>query len=155
MKNEPKIKKVITASKVKETVLDNLIWIAGCALFAAGISIFAVPNDIAQSGITGLAIIVNHLIHTPVGLTNFVLNIPLIILAWIFLGWKFVGKTLWVTVVLSALLDVTGHLPPYTGDKLLSSLFCGAITGAGLAVVFMRGATTGGTDILAILFRKK
>jgi uncharacterized membrane-anchored protein YitT (DUF2179 family) len=156
MKKEPKVKKALTASKVKESILDNLIWFAGCALFAAGISIFAVPNDIAQSGVTGLAIIVNHLLHTPVGLTNFVLNIPLIILAWIFLGWKFVGKTLWVTIVLSVMLDVLGHfLPAYSGDKLLASLFCGVITGAGLALVFMRGATTGGTDILALLFRKK
>ncbi len=147
-----------TSSAIKELLLDNLIWFIGCALYAAGVLIFAVPNGIAQSGVTGLAIIVNYLLHTPVGLTYFVLNIPLIVSAWIFLGWKFVAKTLWVTVILSVMLDAFGPFLDkyqYTGDKLLAAMFCGAITGTGLALVFMRGATTGGTDILGRLFRKK
>lgn len=156
MKNVSKNKINITSTSVKELLLDNLFWIAGCGLYAAGVLIFAVPNGIAQSGVTGLAIIFNFLLHTPVGLTYFVINIPLILGAWLALGWKFVAKTLWVTVILSVMLDAfSPFLPTYTGDKLLAALFCGAITGAGLALVFMRGATTGGTDILGRIFRKK
>lgn len=140
---------------VRELLLDNLMWVLGCALYAAAIRIFAVPNNIAQSGVTGLSIIVNHLLNTPIGITNLVLNIPLIIAAWIKLGWKFVAKTLWVTVLLSVMLDAFGlFLPVYQGDALLAALFCGALSGAGLALVFIRGATTGGTDILARLVRK-
>lgn len=150
-----KVKK-ITPSAVKELLLDSLFWFTGCALYAAGVLIFAVPNGIAQSGVTGLAIMFNHLLNTPVGLTYFIINIPLILLAWLRLGWKFVAKTLWVTVILSVMLDVFApFFPEYTGDKLLAALFCGAITGAGLALVFVRGATTGGTDILGRIIRKK
>lgn len=156
MKNTKVKTNKITSSAVKDLLLDNLFWFAGCALYAAGVLIFAVPNGIAQSGITGLAIIFNHLLSTPVGLTYFLLNIPLILFAWLRLGWKFVAKTLWVTVILSVMLDAFApFFPVYTGDKLLAALFCGAITGAGLALVFVRGATTGGTDILGKIIRKR
>nr|HQH63833.1 YitT family protein [Clostridiales bacterium] len=100
------------AIRWRELLLDNAAWFAGCVLFSAGIIIFAVPNDIAQSGITGAAIMVNYLIHTPIGLTNLVLNIPLIIAAWIVLGKRFVAKTLWTTVMLSVCLDAMEYLLP-------------------------------------------
>lgn len=150
--------KSVKASDVKTAVWDNVIWLFACSLYATGVVIFAIPNGIAQSGITGLSIIINHLIHTPVGMTNLVLNIPLTILAWKFIGWKFVAKTFWVTVVLSVALDVFGrvlHPYAYTGDKLLAALFCGAISGVSLALVLMRGATTGGVDTIARLFRHR
>lgn len=91
----------------------------------------------------------------PLGTANFLLNLPLMILALVFIGWRFVAKTLWVTAILSALLDLFGSfMPTYTGDKILAAIFCGVCTGAGLAVVFMRGATTGGTDIIGRLVHK-
>jgi len=156
MKNEPVKKIKFTQSSVKELLLDNLLCFIGGALYTASILIFAVPNGIAQSGLTGVSIMLNSLLNTPVGLTYLLLNIPLLLAAWLFLGWKFVAKTLWVTVIVSVMFDVmTPFLPAYTGDKLLAALFCGALSGAGLALVFMRGATTGGVDILARLFRKK
>ena len=92
-KNHTKTNK-ITPTAVKDILLDNLFWFAGCALYASGVLIFALPNGIAQSGLTGLAIIVNHLLKTPIGVTYFILNIPLILLAWQRLGWKFATKTL-------------------------------------------------------------
>ena len=148
--------KNITGSKVWNLLLDNLAWLLGCFLYAVSVIVFAVPNEIAQSGITGLAIIFNALFNTPIGLLYFLLNIPLIIAAWRLLGWKFVAKTLWVTVLLSVMLDaLKPFLPVYRGDRLLAALYCGALSGAGLALVFMRGATTGGTDILARLVRKR
>ena len=137
-------------------VIDNICWIVGCSLYSIGVVAFALPNSIAQSGTTGLAIIVNHLFEfIPLGTANFLLNVPLMILAFIFIGWRFVAKTMWVTVILSATLDLfTKFLPTYTGDKILAAIFCGVWTGAGLASVFMRGATTGGTDIVGRLVHK-
>lgn len=157
MKRKPKNKK---PSK-RETVdffIDNVCWIAGSILYAAAVTIFSVPNGIAQSGLTGLSIIVNHLIGTPVGATNFVLNIPLIILAWVFIGWKFVAKTLWVTTLVSAALDISSYLLAdyaFTDDTLLAALFSGILSGVGLGLIIFRGATSGGTDIIAKLMRKK
>lgn len=145
-----------TGQKIAGAVIDNICWIVGCSLYSIGVVSFALPNSIAQSGTTGLAIIVNHLFEfIPLGTANFLLNLPLMILALVFIGWRFVAKTLWVTAILSALLDLFGSfMPTYTGDKILAAIFCGVCTGAGLAVVFMRGATTGGTDIIGRLVHK-
>lgn len=145
--------------KALSLVVDNLFWIVGCVAYAAGVTIFAVPNNIAQSGMTGVAIIINYLIHTPIGITNFVLNIPLFILAWIFIGKKFTLKTLLVTTILSVIMDAMttlinkGIIPTYEGDTLLACIFCGALCGFGLSMAFLRDSTTGGTDIIMRLFK--
>ena len=108
------------------------MWIIGCILYSIGVNSFAVPNSIAQSGVTGVAVILNHLFSVPVGTVNLLLNIPLLILMWIFLGKKLVARTLWVTVLLSAALDLIAmFIPVYTGDKILASLFCGLLQGSG------------------------
>ncbi len=142
-------------ARLLEILVNNLMWILGSALYSSAIIVFALPNGIAQSGASGVAIILNYLFDTPIGVTNFIINIPLIILAWIFIGGKLVRKTLWVTALLSAMLELfSSNLPEYRGDPLLASLFCGAIAGIGLSMVILRGATTGGTDIVARLVRK-
>lgn len=144
------------SARVKTIFVDNFFFFLGCAMYAAAVNIFAIPNNISQSGVTGISIILSHLFSFPVGVTNLVLNIPLLILARIFLGRGFVAKTLWVTVILSVALDVFSlFLPEYTGDRLLSALFCGAISGIGLAMILARGATSGGADIVSRLFRLK
>lgn len=161
MKKGESIKSVFANFSVKEFAVDNIYYILGCILYAAGVNIFAIPNNIAQSGITGLAIIINYLVpQFPVGLTGLVLNIPLIVLAWIFIGKAFTLKTLWTTVMLSFCIDGvaavmdTGLIGAYTGDKLLASLFCGVMCGVGIALIIVRGATSGGTDVLGRLLKK-
>ncbi len=148
--------------KVLDFLVDNLFWLIGCISYSAGVTLFAVPNNIAQSGMTGVAIIINYLIHTPIGITNFCLNVPLFILAWIFIGKKFTVKTLWVTSMLSLIMDVMtsltnkGIIPVYdNGDRLLACIFCGLLCGFGLSVTFLRNATTGGTDIVMRLIKRR
>ena len=136
-----------------QLIKNNIMWVIG---YSIGVCCFAVPNSIAQSGFTGIAVIVNHLFSLPVGIVNLALNIPMLILMWIFLGRQLVARTLWVTVILSTALDVFGAImPTYTGDKLLASLFCGILEGAGLGLITITGATSGGTDIVARLIHKK
>lgn len=139
-----------------QLIKNNIMWVIGCSLYSIGVCCFAVPNSIAQSGFTGIAVIINHLFSLPVGIVNLALNIPMLILMWIFLGRQLVARTLWVTVILSTALDVFGAImPTYTGDKLLASLFCGILEGAGLGLITITGATSGGTDIVARLIHKK
>lgn len=139
-----------------QLIKNNIMWGIGCSLYSIGVCCFAVPNSIAQSGFTGIAVIVNHLFSLPVGIVNLALNIPMLILMWIFLGRQLVARTLWVTVILSTALDVFGAImPTYTGDTLLASLFCGILEGAGLGLITITGATSGGTDIVARLIHKK
>ena len=159
MKKES-VKDVFKGLNVKSVAIDNVFFIIGCVLYSLGVNIFAIPNNIAQSGITGLAIIINYLLpKLQVGLLAFLLNIPLLVLAWIFIGKRFTMKTLWVTAMLSLVIDGVklmmnkGLIGAYTGDKLLAAMFCGAMCGAGLALVIVRGATTGGTDVVGRLLK--
>lgn len=147
---------------VRAFFADQVLFLLGCLFYALGVNLFAIPNHIAQSGVSGLAIISNYLLEVPVGLANLALNIPLIVLALIFLGWRFVSKTLWVILELSLALDLVAYLleafgprfgVPHTEDRLLAALFCGALEGLGLALVMARGASTGGTDIVGWLVR--
>lgn len=153
-------KSKLNKNQVGNVLLDNLFWVLGCILYSTGVTFFAVPNKIAQSGITGVAILVNYLIKTPIGITNFVLNVPLFILAWIFVGKRFTIKTLWVTLMLSGIMDLTTWMikqeifSVYKGDVLLAAIFCGACCGTGISLVFLRNATTGGTDVVMRLLRK-
>ncbi len=140
--------------KVLDLIADNLIWIAGCFIYALAINFFNVPNQIAQGGFSGLAIVINYLTGLPVGTINLALNIPILLIALKFIGKKFVLKTLWVTVLLSVSIDLVALIPyEYTGDKLLASIFSGTLLGAGVALVAARGSTTGGTDVLSKLLR--
>ena len=143
-------------TNVKELIKNNAIWLLGCSLYSIGVNSFTIPNSIAQSGMTGLAVVFNYLFEVPVGTVNLILNIPLLILMWIFLGKKLVARTLWVTVVLSTALDIFSlFMPAFTGDKILASLFCGLFQGAGLGLIMITGATSGGTDIVGRLVHKR
>lgn len=146
----------MTKSKFQELLKNNGTWIIGCILYSIGVNSFSIPNSIAQSGITGLAVIVNHLTEFPVGTANLIMNIPLLILMWIFLGKKLVARTLWVTVILSTALDLTALIPfDYKGNTLLAAIFCGLLQGCGLGLIMITGATSGGTDIVGRLVHKK
>lgn len=149
--NRPDRKKVLNFIK------ENILWIVGCSIYSVSLNCFAVPNNIAQSGVSGLAIVGNYLLpFLSLGLMNFLLNIPLLLMAWKRLGRQFVGKTLWVIVILSVCLDLWGKiLPAYQGDKILASLFSGVLSGIGLATVLMTGATSGGTDIVGRLIHRR
>ncbi len=153
-----------TAGTVRTLLTDQFFYFFGCLFYALGVNLFALPNQIAQGGFSGASIILNYLLGTPVGMTNLALNIPLLIVAGIVLGWRFVSKTVWVTVELSLLLDLVAYFlnryaphaaSAYINDRLLASLFCGALEGFGLALVISRGASTGGTDIIAWLVRRR
>ena len=143
-------------AKTLNLLKNNGLWIVGCILYSIGVNCFSVPNNIAQSGITGVAVIINYLFDLPVGTVNFALNLPLLMLMLIFLGKQLFFRTLWVSVLLSTALDVVAiFAPEYTGDKILAALFCGLFQGAGLGLIMITGATSGGTDIIAMLAHKK
>ena len=117
--NKEKIKDFFKKDNLIQTGKNNIIWIIGCSLYAIAVNSFVVPNDIAQSGVTGLAVFFNNLFSVPVGITNFVLNVPLLILMWLFLGKKLVARTLWVTALLSAALDIFAFIIFHQGLRLL------------------------------------
>lgn len=141
--------------KILDEIKNILMWAIGCSSYSIGVNCFVKANGIAQSGMTGLALIINKIFGFPLGITGFILNVPLLILMWIFLGKKLVARTLVVSAILSAALDgLAAVLPSYTGDKLLATLFCGIFEGFGIGLIMITGATSGGTDIIGKLIHK-
>lgn len=128
----------------------------GSLLVALSLNLFLVPNKIAAGGFSGIATVVYYLSHfkLPVGMTMLALNIPAFIWGVKTIGVDFGVKSVYGTIALSVLTDVTTFLPCITYDKLLASVFGGALMGLGLAIVLLYGATTGGTEMLARIIHK-
>lgn len=142
---------------LRELIKDGVFFTVGTFLYSIGVSVFTVPNRIAPGGVTGLSTILHYLIHTSVGTMILVLNIPLLILAFRFLGKRFVMKTVFCTVLVSVFTDILSlpFVPKYMDNPILAALYGGVLSGAGLGMVFLRGGTSGGSDILSRLLRLK
>lgn len=136
--------------------VDLLYDLVGSALFALGIDCFVNPANLAPGGMSGVAILLNYLWQLPIGLMSFVLNIPLLILSYMFLGKSLTFKTVKSLVISSIMVDmvIIRVAPVYMGDRMIGAVFGGILMGAGLAIIFLRGSTTGGTDIISFLVRK-
>ena len=138
------------AKNVKEFLLDLIFMTAGSVIYAVGLNGFTAPNNIAPGGVSGIAIVLNYLFGTPVGTVILLINVPIIIWAIIEIGYKLVTKTMLAVVLNAACIDIVAlFMPVYHGDPLIITLIGGVCEGVGLSLVFMRGATTGGTDMIA------
>ena len=125
--------------------------LAGGVCYAVGMYVFAMHADFAPGGVSGLALIANHLWGMPVGLGTLLLNMPLFALAWRFVGHHFLRRTLRSMLICVLLLDgVFPHLPVYTGDPFQAALYSGAFLGAGLALFYTHGSSSGGMDLLTM-----
>lgn len=135
---------------------DALLITIGSLCYAISVNIFTAYNAIAPGGLTGVATMVNHFTGWPIGAMVLVINIPLFFLGSKKIGHKFLIKTIITTLLTSVLIDVTRlWLPVYGGEKILAALYGGVFSGLGLGLVFLRGGTTGGTDIIAKLINSK
>ena len=143
--------------KITAPVIDLLADIVGSFSLAVGIYCFAEKVNIAPGGMAGVSIMIKYVFGLPVGLITFILNIPLIILAYKFIGKYFTFRTVRTLVISSIVLDliVTPYFPQYNGDRMLGSIFGGVFMGIGLGLIFLRGSTTAGTDILSCLVERK
>lgn len=139
----------------KEFLVDTLVFIFASAAFSVGINCFLARNNILNGGITGIATILNYLFDFPIGMGIFLMNVPLLLIAFKKLGVKFVFRTFWVIAISSIIIDLGVFLPVYKNDLLLSSIFGGVLSGFSLGIIFMRNATTGGVDIIAKLIKLK
>lgn len=142
-------------SKRYTTLLDFALITLGSTVFAVAVVMFLNPYNIVPGGVTGVAMILCELIPVlPLGATILVINAPLFFLSWKLLGHKFLLYTAFGTVVSSVAIDLLTYIvPPVETEPLLAGVFGGVISGAGLGLVFIRGATTGGSDIIARLLK--
>ncbi len=136
--------------------VDILYFIVGAVVYSVGVNLFLSPNGISPGGFTGIAVVVNHLIGLPTGTALFAFNIPVLIIGYKKMGGRFVAKTAFVTLLLSTVLNVTENMLPHLKiDSILASMFGGILLGVGLSLILLRGATTGGIDIVAKLINRK
>ena len=138
---------------IKEFFFDILVFVVASTAFSVGINCFLARNNILNGGFTGIATILNYLFEIPIGVAIFIMNTPLLIIAFKKLGVKFVFRTFLVIAISSVIIDLGAFLPVYKNDLLLSSIFGGVLSGLSLGIIFMRNATTGGVDIIAKLIK--
>lgn len=140
-----------------KTFLFDMVTIAiGCFIYAISINCFTDPNDICPGGVTGLAQLLKDVLGLPVsaiGLIGIIINIPIFIWAFIELNWRGLIYNLIATFGLNLAISITGFLPTYTDSILIASILGGLIGGVGLGLIFLRGAATGGTDLVATLLK--
>lgn len=126
----------------------------GCVVGGAAYPAFLTCNNIAPGGLTGVAMVLNYLFQTPVGITSMLMNVPLFMIGWKAMGKEFVFRSLIATILFSLMIDLI-QIPPVTTDPLLGTLFGGVLLGAGLGLILRGGATTGGTDMAARMVHRK
>ena len=141
---------------LKKTAVSYFWITVGSILYAIGFDWFYTPNLIGFGGITGVGQVVNaYLPVIPIGAFVFVLNIPLFILGWKYIGGHLLVSSLYSMVLSSAAVDVLALIHYEPMDQMLAAVCGGAMIGLALGIIFAQGATTGGTDLIARLVKLK
>lgn len=142
--------------KAKSFLLDFLAFLSGSFIYSIAILTFLSPNKISPGGVTGVATVINYLFSLPIGVMVFVINIPLLVIAFIKFGKNFILKTALATVCVSAVLELSeSFMPKLHIDLILASVFGGSLMGLGISIIMLRGSTTGGVDIIAKIINKR
>lgn len=152
----------------KEFIKTYSLIVVGTFIMSIGYVVFVSPLKLAPGGVYGIAIILHHLFNFPIGLSGICLDIPLLIIGTIWLGPKFGAKTIVGVITLPAFISlwekIYGYAPlialpgdPMTPDpaaNFIVALCGGVIIGIGLGLIFKTRATSGGSDIIAMIIGK-
>ncbi|MBQ5883104.1 MAG: YitT family protein, partial [Clostridia bacterium] len=146
-----------TKNDIKQTIIDYIVIAIGAFIFSFGIAMFTSPNNIAPGGVSGIGTMLNHLFNIPIGSVIIAFNIPLFVFSFKKFGKSFFKKSLFATFLTSTFIDILPYIleKHYVYSPLLASIFGGVSIGVGVGIIFLRGGTTGGADILAKLIRLK
>lgn len=142
---------------VKEYLLITL----GVTMYALGWAMFLTPNNMIGGGVTGFAAILEYAFKLPIPITYFVLNILLLVIGTKILGTGFGAKTIYAIIMTSIMLAVTKELIPvdfvaeFSQDsKIVCTVLGGIMAGVGIGLSMSQGGSTGGTDIIALVWCK-
>jgi uncharacterized membrane-anchored protein YitT (DUF2179 family) len=152
---------------IKDYAIRYAVITLGCLFYSFGVSLFLDAGGLSSGGVTGIAIIINHLLRfnnidfIDTGIIIVIINIPLLIVGTLHFGKKFLFSTVYTTLLSSLLMvfwkwlfNQVYHLP-ITDNMLISAVFGGALFGVGAGLIFRMGGSTGGTDIPVKILRKK
>ena len=123
----------------------------GSFITAVGLNALEIPNKLAAGGAAGIATIVYFLTGLEPGVMLFLINIPLLIISGLIVGWRFSWYSVVGGLATSGWVYLTSRMPAWTDNAFLAALYGGVVTGIGMGIVFRSHGTTGGTDLLARL----
>lgn len=149
-----KSKTVLTPAIIKEYTLITI----STLIIVVGVYFFKFPDNFTFGGVTGLAVVLGKVLPITPATINLILNIALLLLGFVFLGRKFAVKTIYSSILLSVGLSVLEQVypmkKPITDEPMLDLIFAVALPAFGSAILFNIGASSGGTDIAAMILRK-
>ncbi len=123
--------------------------LVGCVIFALGLNLFVVPCNLVLGGTTGGAVVVNKLFGIPVGTASIMINIPIMLIGWKILGWRFIARTAVTSMVLGAMIDALAWVQFPKVDPILSALYGGILIGIAIGIFYQYNWSSGGSEILA------
>ena len=137
----------MTKNKYTNLLLQTL----GCFISAAGIYSFAVAAEVPVTGIAGICAILYRLFGIPMGLSNVLINIPIILCTYKLLGRSFFIRSIYCMVLFAIFTDyLLPLMPVYQGDRLLATICGGVVGGIGDALIYMNNSSTGGLDFITM-----
>ena len=147
---------LVHTSPVARHIVRYAQIVLGALLTSLGYNLFLLPAHLLTGGISGIAIVIYYLTGLPVGAQNFVYNLPILYLAYRMFGRHYAFDTIFGTVVLSILLDLTHFVVDWNvcANIVLNSVFGGVLTGIGFGMVFRVNANTGGLDVVGAVVKK-
>ena len=147
----------MNVNKILSVLWDYILMTIGSFMFCFAWTSFLIPNGLASGGLTGLCTIVQYGTGIPIGWTYPILNVFLLILGFLSLGKGFGFKTIFVIGLTSILFEVLPQFPNLVvlmDEKLLVCLVGASLEAIGLGLIMLRGGSSGGTDILALMINK-
>lgn len=148
-------KKKAAEKTLKQKILDYIIITLASAGYAAGVSLFIDPNNMAPGGVTGIAIILSRIVPVETGTLIMLINIPIILLGMWKFGIRFIISTFYAIALTSFFTNLFASYGAATNDILLAALAGSVLIAVSIGTIFKRGATTGGTDIIIKCLRLK
>ncbi|MBP3523589.1 MAG: YitT family protein [Clostridia bacterium] len=148
------IKEINFTKEGKQLLKDYALIVLGTFLAALSLSLFFLPYDIAPGGISGISTVLSSVLPLSVGLLSFLLNVPLFLLGWRTVGWRFAVRSFIAMSLMSLFIDLV-PVRDVSGNVMLASVFGGVLLGVGLGLVVRAGATTGGTDMAAKMIHNR
>lgn len=145
------------SGKLLTLLWDYILMTVGSVIFCMAWTSFLIPNGLASGGLTGLCTIIQYGTGIPVGWTYPTINIILLILGFLSLGRAFGFKTIYVIALTSVLFEVLPKFPQLEvmmDEKFLVALVGASLESVGIGLVLLRGGSTGGTDIIAMMINK-
>lgn len=140
---------------MRKTGFQYIIIFFGAILYAFSVAVILEPNRLSPGGASGLAIIINSYTGIKTGTIIFVLNIPLMVMGIKNFGIKFLYTTIFAIFINSVFVNIFESIPKPVDDIFLGAICGGVLDAVSLGIIFRQGGTSGGTDIVAKLVRKK